>query len=212
MAVDLVKRFGRTFIEGQTIFLEGETGNEMYIIHEGAVTITKKARNAEQVLAVLRDGEFFGEMALFTDQKRSATAIVAKKSVILEIDRNSFDFMITNNSQFAVNMIRKLCERLKNTDNQISELLILSPETRLLKALSSYWKSAGMKDKSGELLLLPYEGFIEHVRKNFGISADDANRNLLKLKEQKLVAIRKDHSGHHFITFSPKIFDYFNIT
>lgn len=211
MATDLVKRFGRTFAQGQTVFLEGQKGYEMYIIHSGSVVITKKAKNAEQVLAVLKDGDFFGEMALFTDQKRSATAVVSRKSIILEIDKNSFDFMIANNSEFAVNMIKKLCERLKSTDNQISELLVLSPEARVLKGLSSYWKQEGVRDKTGELLLLPYHGFIQHLRKNFGIETKDANRHLLKLKEQNLVAIRKDSNGKFFLTFSPKIFQFFNV-
>ncbi len=211
MSTDLVRKFGATYNPGVILFSEGDDGKEMYIIHTGAVTISKRARNAEQILATLTDGDFFGEMAIFTDQKRSATATVVKKSVILKLNNKSFQYMINNNSAFALNMIRKLCERLKAADHQIGELLILSQETRLLKALSTYWHIAGTKDKTGEVLLLPYEGFLQYNRKYQGISQEDAARNLLKLKNQQLVALRKDITGKIYIAFSPKIFEYFNI-
>ncbi|HNJ64829.1 MAG TPA: Crp/Fnr family transcriptional regulator, partial [Turneriella sp.] len=171
----------------------------------------KRARNAEQVLATLRDGDFFGEMALFTDSPRSATATVASESVILRIDKKSFDYMINNNSSFAINMIRKLCERLRNADNQISELLVFSRETRVLKAMAGYWNVEGHKDASGQVLLLPYLGFCEYLKKTAGITIEDANQSLLKLRNQNLLHIRKDIAGKQYISFSPKIFEYFNI-
>lgn len=211
MSVDLVKRFGVSYNPGQCIFKEGDHAEEMYIIHQGSVHISKRAKNAEQILATLKDNDFFGEMALFTDQPRSATATVATKSVILRIDKSSFDFMINNNSVFAINMIRKLCERLRNADNQISELLVLSKETRVMKAMGAYWNTDGHKDASGEVLLLSYQGFIEYLKKNQGIGVEDANASLRKLKDQNLLHIRQDISGKHYIAFSPKIFDYFNI-
>lgn len=211
MSVDLVKRFGNTYAAGQTIFQEGDHAEEMFIIHQGQVNISKRARNAEQILATLRDGDFFGEMALFTESPRSATATVAAESTILRIDKKSFDYMINNNSSFAINMIRKLCERLRNADNQISELLVFSKETRVLKAMSAYWNLEGHKDKSGEVLLLPYLGFCEYLKKSYGITVEDANQSLLKLRNQNLLHIRKDISGRQYISFSPKIFEYFNI-
>jgi CRP-like cAMP-binding protein len=211
MSADLVKRFGSIYNPGQTIFKEGDHAEEMFIIHHGQVNISKRARNAEQVLATLRDGDFFGEMALFTDSPRSATATVVTESVILRIDKKSFDFMINNNTSFAINMIRKLCERLRNADNQISELLVFSRETRVLKAMSVYWNIEGHKDASGQVLLLPYLGFCEYLKKTAGITVEDANKSLLKLRNQNLVHIRKDTTGKQYIAFSPKIFEYFNI-
>lgn len=211
MSAELVKRFGSTYSAGQTIFKEGDHAEEMFIIHQGQVNISKRARNAEQVLATLRDGDFFGEMALFTDSPRSATATVATESVILRIDKKSFDYMINNNTSFAINMIRKLCERLRNADNQISELLVFSRETRVLKAMAGYWNIEGHKDSSGRVLLLPYLGFCEYLKKTAGITVEDANQSLLKLRNQNLLHIRKDISGKQYIAFSPKVFEYFNI-
>ncbi|MBV6493765.1 MAG: CRP-like cAMP-activated global transcriptional regulator [Turneriella sp.] len=212
MSVDLVKKFGSTYKAGQTIFKEGDFAEEMYIIHQGQVHISKRAKNAEQILATLRDGDFFGEMALFTESPRSATAVVVTDSVILKIDKKSFDFMVNNNSTFAINMIRKLCERLRNADNQIGELLVVSRETRILKAMSAFWNSEGQKDASGQVLLLPYLGFCDYLKKTYGITVEDANQSLLKLRNQNLLHIRKDTVGKQYIAFSPKVLEFFHLT
>lgn len=211
MAVDLVDKFGTTFADNTTVFREGDVGDEMYIIHSGSVKILKKAKNAEQVLANLGDGDFFGEMALFTDQKRSATATTTTKSTILKIDRNSFEFMIRNNTDFAMNLIKTLCERLKRTDEQIEELLVLSKETRVLKAMESYWKESGAKDSTGNNLLIPFDGFLDFCRKNLGIEGSDTKQTLLKLKNQDLLHIRKDTHDVMWVTFSPKVFSYLEV-
>ncbi len=211
MATDLVDKFGQTYPENTMVFREGDVGDEMFIIHTGQVKILKKAKNAEQVLASLGDGDFFGEMALFTDQKRSATATVMAKSTILKIDRSSFEYMIHNNTEFAMNLIKTLCERLKRTDEQIEELLVLSKETRVLKAMETYWKEHGAKDSTGNNLLIPFEGFLDYTRKNLGIDANDTKGTLLKLKNQDLVHIRKDAKGTLWVTFSPKVFSYLEV-
>ena len=208
---DLVTKFGSTYPENTMVFREGDMGNEMYIIHTGEVKILKKAKNAEQVLAVLNDGDFFGEMALFTDQKRSATATVTQKSVLLRIDKTSFEYMILNKSDFAMNLIRTLCERLRKTDQQIEELLVLSRETRVMKAMESYWRLAGQKASTGDSLVIPYDGFLDYCRKNLGIGAVDTKQILLKLKNQDLLHIRKDVNEQIFIVFSPKVFSYLEV-
>ena len=63
----------------------------------------------------------------------------------------------------------------------------------------------------GEVLLLPYLGFCDYLKKTYGITVEDANQSLLKLRNQNLLHIRKDLAGKQYISFSPKIFEYFNI-
>ncbi|MDH5716311.1 MAG: cyclic nucleotide-binding domain-containing protein [Spirochaetia bacterium] len=209
MQSELVERFGRDYIEGSVVFREGDVGEEMFIIHKGEVKISIKAKSAEQVLAVLKDGDFFGEMAIFTNEYRSATATASKKSLILKIDKHSFQFMLKSNVDFAHKMIKTLCLRLRKADKQIEELLVLSKETRILRAMDIFWKKEGRKDSSGEVLLLPYERFLDYVNTSLGISTQDTKNTLIQLKNQNLLHVRKDSNNILFISFSPKVFDYF---
>jgi hypothetical protein len=77
--------------------------------------------------------------------------------------------------------------------------------------MASYWNIEGHKDASGQILLLPYLGFCEYLKKTAGITVEDANQSLLKLRNQNLLHIRKDIAGKQYISFQPKIFEYFNI-
>lgn len=212
MAQDLVEKFGRVCPEGMVVFREGDDGNEMYIIHSGKVKISKKAKNAEAVLAILHDGDFFGEMAVFTDQKRSATATTLEKSTLLKIDKSSFDYMLETNHAFARNLIKTLCERLKKADQQIEELLSFGKETRVLKALGNYWQQHGDQDASKTFLLVPYEGFLDYTRHNLGIMPEATKEILLRFRNMDLLHIRKDMRGNYFISFQPRIFEFIGQT
>lgn len=212
MNADLLEKFGQTFLENSVIFREGDSGDDMFIIQSGEVIISKKSqKNTQHILALLKAGDFFGEMSLFTTEARSATAVAIKKSVILRLDKSSFDFMLTNNLPFAKKMITKLCERLKKADDQISDLISLSPDIKMLQYLMDYWKIAGQKDKTRELLLLPYLDFIHYLKTEEAVMENDANQRLGHLKEKSILLLKKDTQGKIYISFSPQVFQYFNI-
>lgn len=118
----LFSKYGKTVDEGKVIFHEGEEGDRMYIIEEGTVRITKKISGKEYTLAVLPKGEFFGEMALVSRIKRSATATAADTVRLLEFDRQGFLGMIEKNAKIALNIIDKLSRRLQQANQQIQYL------------------------------------------------------------------------------------------
>ena len=211
MLEKLVDKFGSIYQEGTVVFREGDGGDEMYIIHEGEVKISLKAKNAEQVLAILKPGDFFGEMAVFTDKSRSATAVVVEKALLLKIKRSSMEYIIQNNPTFANSLIKKLCDRLYTTNAQIEELLVLSKETRVLKAVVSFWKEHGSKDATGNQLIIKLDPFLKTLHSTYGIDMNEAKKILNQLQEQNTVKMRRDKNDSIFVTFSSKIFHYFDV-
>jgi CRP-like cAMP-binding protein len=97
-------------VQGDIIFEEGESGESFYIIKEGAVEVYLK--ETKRVLSTLGTGEFFGEMALFRDIKRTASVRVTRESLLFELKRNDFQKTF-NNSQL---MERISSRRLKDND------------------------------------------------------------------------------------------------
>jgi CRP/FNR family cyclic AMP-dependent transcriptional regulator len=74
----------RQYNTGDFIFKNRAPGEGMYIIMQGSVKITIGTRNNnENILAELEEGDFFGELALFDDEARSANAIATKDSELL---------------------------------------------------------------------------------------------------------------------------------
>jgi ATP-binding cassette subfamily B protein len=79
------------YAEGDTIFEEGEPGENLYIIARGEVeVVTIGPTGEERRLAVLRDGDYFGEMALLDDAPRTATVRTRASSILLRLEREQF--------------------------------------------------------------------------------------------------------------------------
>jgi CRP-like cAMP-binding protein len=118
----LFDKYGKTIDNGKVIFREDEEGDKMYIIQEGTVRISKNIGGTEYTLAVLGKGEFFGEMAIVSRIRRSATATAGETVSLLEFDRQGFLGMIEKNAKIALNIIDKLCRRLQQANQQIHHL------------------------------------------------------------------------------------------
>ncbi len=150
MAEDaLFQRFGKEFPKGTVLFREGETGKEMFVLQEGRVTISKRVREVEQVLAVLGSGEFFGEMALISNKPRNASAVVSDEARLLVIDPRTFEGMIRGNTEIAVRLIKKLAERLSEADAQIENLLLADPGSRVVHQILQACQSRGRPREEG---------------------------------------------------------------
>lgn len=105
---------------GESIFKEGETGTEMYIIESGTVEIVRADRGKEP-LAVLEAGDFFGEMAVLEDQPRFAGAVAQTECRLLRIDRAHFADVLRENVEIAIRIMRKMTARQRRSDLRAAE-------------------------------------------------------------------------------------------
>src|SRR3990167_9369848 len=80
----------RVYQAGETIVRQGEPGQCMYVIQSGQVVVAQEKAQSEVPLAVLSKGDFFGEMALFEREARSATVRALEASRLLTVDKRTF--------------------------------------------------------------------------------------------------------------------------
>lgn len=81
---------------GERIFDEGAEGDKFYIIFSGRVLITKTDGDHQRVLAILNDGDYFGEEALLNNRPRSASVTALEKTVLFSLDKINFEAVLTN--------------------------------------------------------------------------------------------------------------------
>jgi sigma-B regulation protein RsbU (phosphoserine phosphatase) len=105
------------FHDNEDIFLEGDSGYDIYLIVHGQVMISTMGKQ----IALRMDNEFFGEMAIIDDRPRSATATSRRDSVLLKIERNEFYHVMQNNIGFMRNLLKALVSRLRDDINQAVE-------------------------------------------------------------------------------------------
>jgi len=116
MNFDLLKKnsASKNFSDGQVIILEGDKqGNEMYVILEGNVNIYKNFQSPNEKLIVsLGAGNFFGEMTLFLNRPRSATAIAKGDVQLLAVERSAAYQIFETHPEVSFALMKTLCERI----------------------------------------------------------------------------------------------------
>jgi len=100
------------FEKGRRIFAEGDTGNSLYLIVSGEVNVVK----AGKTIALLGERECFGEMAILDSEPRSATIQAATDAVCLDIDREDFYDLMTDEHEISQGVIKVLVRRLRCTN------------------------------------------------------------------------------------------------
>ncbi len=112
---------------GQILFEEGDLGEEMFLVQEGRVLISKEVTGrAEEVLAVMEPGDFFGEMNVFGGLRRSATVRAETDAVLLELDHANLQHLVERSPRagliFFTGMVREFSKRLDRTDDLVAEV------------------------------------------------------------------------------------------
>lgn len=101
---------------GQVLFREGDTGDAVYIVIDGKVKVTKvQEEGSERTLAVFRDGDFFGEMAVIEETPRTATAVVLEPCVLYKITKQNFGFVMRLNPGISLKIMRFMSERVRQS-------------------------------------------------------------------------------------------------
>ena len=126
----------RTYPKGTMVFAECQSGQDMFIIQEGQVKITKIVNNTEVILAVLKKGDFFGEMALLEDTPRSASILAFEDCQLMVVNRKNFEQMITSQPQFVFRLTVTLSERLWSMERQLNNAAIENPTYKMVDMLA----------------------------------------------------------------------------
>jgi CRP/FNR family cyclic AMP-dependent transcriptional regulator len=116
---------------GEVLFKEGAQGDEMYLIRSGKIRIVKDLEGTKKTLAVIGEGEFFGEMALLDKRPRSAAAIAETDAKLIIVDRNAF-LSSVNKNPFIKYIIETLTTRLRKTNNMLKYFSVPNEKIRFL--------------------------------------------------------------------------------
>lgn len=100
--------------ENTEFIKEGQTGDELFIIMEGEVSVSKKGKE----IARLRIGDCIGELSIIDKEPRSATVKTTKQSLLLSLKRNDFLLTVKSNPVIAINVMKVIADRLRSTLSQ----------------------------------------------------------------------------------------------
>ena len=128
----------RSLAAGETLFRRGEPGSSMFVIEEGEVEILLPVDPPvnEVQLSVLQEGEFFGELSLFADTPRTATARARTNTRLVEMQRGDFITFVMERPSIGVSMLAEMAKRLQLTNDLITSLASKNPNEEIEEKLS----------------------------------------------------------------------------
>lgn len=94
----------------------------MYVVQSGEVEVVQEANGRDQRLAVLGEGEFFGEMAVFQQAVRSATIRALGEAQVLKVDKKTLLRRIREDPLLAVNLLQTLSDRVRDLNGEVARL------------------------------------------------------------------------------------------
>ena len=113
---------GKVFGDGEVIVRQGEAGNVMYEILDGRVEVLQERNGKEVRLAVLTKGDFFGEMAIFEREVRSATVRAQEEVRVLTVDKKILLRRISEDPSLALRILERMSHRIREMDNELVRL------------------------------------------------------------------------------------------
>ncbi|KPK59993.1 MAG: hypothetical protein AMJ59_08375 [Gammaproteobacteria bacterium SG8_31] len=111
---------GRLYQDGEIIFRQGETGNCMYVVQDGTVEAIAESNGEEVVLRTLGKNDFFGEMALFEKDVRTATIRAVGPARVLTIDRRNFLRGVVEDPSLAMRMVKTMSHRIRDLTGRLA--------------------------------------------------------------------------------------------
>ncbi len=136
--------------KGETVFVEGEQGDSLYIVLEGKVKIGRRAADGrENMLSVMGPSDMFGELSLFDPGPRTATATVVTDARLASLAHSSLRPWITERPEIAEQLLRVLARRLRRTNDALADLIFTDVPGRVAKALLGLGERFGTEEEGG---------------------------------------------------------------
>jgi small-conductance mechanosensitive channel len=105
---------GHVFAPGETLIRAGDEGSSMFVVHNGRVEVQVAENGKARTVAVLNEGNFFGEMGLFTGEPRTASVVAVEETEVLEIGHDAMKHVFETNPDLAESISWTIAERKAN--------------------------------------------------------------------------------------------------
>jgi CRP/FNR family transcriptional regulator len=177
----------RRWMAGEAVFREGDPGDTCYVVKSGSMRVNRRHSDGRQItLAELREGDIFGELAMFGEgETRSATVEAIEESEGVALLAGDLRRTILAHPEIAVAMLAGLADRIRQVNERLSRQTFQTVDGRVASALLGQVKAiAGEDGDAREVLIRATQAQIAQLS---GSSRESASRFLAKLERAGVI-------------------------
>ncbi len=175
----------RVFEAGRNVLTIEQPGEAVYIILHGTVKIHIEQGERDVIVSILGAGDLLGEMSLIDSVGRSASAVTLENSLMLWMDKLTFNYILDNFTPVARNLVRILSARVRLLDQLIQALATLDVNGRVARQLLAFAEKFGrQKDGATQIRIVLTQGDIADL---VGASRKRVNQAMVLFKERGLI-------------------------
>ena len=163
--------------KGQVLFKEGQEGDRLYVIVHGKIKLgTQSNDGRENLLSILGPGEMFGELSLFDPEPRTSTATEVTDVRLVSLAHDAVIGLITSNPQTSLELLRRLAQRLRKSNEILADLVFADVPGRVAKAIIDLGERFGVQKEDG--LHVNHDLTQEELAQLVGASRETVNKAL----------------------------------
>ena len=180
------------FSAGTNIITAEQPGEAVYLILHGTVKIhIGQADGRDVVLSIIGAGDTLGEMSLIDSAGRSASAVTLEDSLLLWMDKSTFQQILRDFPPVSLNLVRILSSRIRLNNELIQALATMDVYGRVARQLLAFSEKYGEQGE-GESVLIPIHLTQSDIADLVGASRKRVNQVMVFFREQEMISIRAD--------------------
>lgn len=192
--VEIIEMTGhKQYKKGESIFLEGSEATTLYVINEGKIKLYKYTKEGkEQILHILNDGDFFGELNLLKSGTYGFYAEAMKETKVCTLTKEKLKALILDQPLIGLKIMEVLSERLANVEKLAQNLATNDVEARIAHLLLNLGEENGRETARGIEITLTLTR--EDMSNTIGVARETISRKLKKFQDNgiiKLISTKK---------------------
>lgn len=178
----------KQFNKGDTIFTEGSPANTLFFVNEGKIKLYKYNKDGkEQILHILSEGDFFGELDLLKDSEYKFNSKAIEKVKICTLTKNEMKNIIMNNPQIGIKLLESVGQRLSAIENLAQNLSTNDVDSRIAYLLINLMEKYSEKIDKHKSIKLPITR--EDMANYIGVTRETISRKLKKFEDEHIIKL-----------------------
>lgn len=184
--VQLIKR--KNYKKGEILLHEGDVSDSLIIINTGSMKVYTYSREGkEQILYILTEGDFLGDINLLKKGIFDYNAIALEELDVCTLNKDDFNLILSENSEISMKILEYAYDRIAGLEKLVQTLTTKDVDSRIVELIINLSKTYGINTDEGIDIIFPLSR--EDMANYLGLTRETVSRRLTVLQNENIIKI-----------------------